>query len=128
MQRSCRAAQPSYRETHRAAFARLRTRCSARARIASPCTACADAAPDNPASRRMSWAFAVRSATCSAARPMLLARRLTAPISVLLVAASVPGVAGTTLYAAESAFVRPQLVAQDVFNLIVALPLLLWSS
>jgi hypothetical protein len=59
---------------------------------------------------------------------MTRAQRLTAPITVLLVAASVPGLAGASVYAAESAFVRPQLVAQDLFDLAIALPLLLWSA
>lgn len=58
---------------------------------------------------------------------MHVVRRLTVPIALLLGVAGLGGI-GTDLYAAESGFVRPQLVAQDVFNLAVALPLLLASA
>lgn len=54
--------------------------------------------------------------------------RLTYPIAALLAVASAAGLGWADLYAREVALVRPALVAQDAFNLLVALPLLLWSA
>lgn len=54
--------------------------------------------------------------------------RLTYPIAALLIAASVAGIGWAGTYAREVAAVRPALVAQDAFNLLLALPLLLWAS
>lgn len=55
-------------------------------------------------------------------------RGLMYPLAVLLVVASLSGIGWPGLYAREVAIVRPALVAQDAFNLLVALPLLWVAS
>lgn len=54
--------------------------------------------------------------------------RLTYPIAALVAVGSVAGLAWAGLYVREVPVVRPALVAQDAFNLAIALPLLLWAS
>jgi hypothetical protein len=60
--------------------------------------------------------------------PPVGSRRLVYPLAALLVVASAAGIGWPDLYAREVAAVRPALIAQDAFNLLVALPLLVVAS